>query len=66
MCSSSLSLICSCVSILTLQWLSTPHILVQHGLSHDILQCDKNENGFKVDSDNPTVYIYIYWVNKLY
>jgi len=38
MCSSSLSLICSCVSILILQWLSSPHILTQHGLSHDTLQ----------------------------
>ena len=38
MCSSSLSLIRSCVSILTLQWLSSPHSLVQHGESHDTLQ----------------------------
>ena len=37
-CSSSLSLTCSCVSILTLQWLPSPHNLVQHGLSHDTLQ----------------------------
>merc|ERR1711966_393765 len=60
-CSSSLSLLtCSCVSILILQWLSSPHILTQHGLSHDILQCDKNENGFKADSDNPiSLYVYI-------
>ena len=28
----------SCVSILTLQWLSSPHNLVQHGESHDTLQ----------------------------
>ena len=42
-CSSSLPLTCSCVSILILQWLSSPHILTQHGLSHDILQCDKKE-----------------------
>merc|ERR1711966_30095 len=59
MCSSSLSLICSCVSILILQWLSSPHILTQQGLSHDTLQCDKNENGFKADSDNP-IFICIY------
>ena len=52
-CSSSLSLLTySCVSILTLQWLSSPHNLVQHGESHDILQCDKLK-GFKADSDNP-------------
>ena len=38
MCSSSLSLVCSCVSILILQWLSSPHILTQHGESHDTLQ----------------------------
>ena len=60
MCSSSLSLITfSCVSILTLQWLSSPHILVQHGLSHDILQWLKKLKGFRVDSDNPIFYIYI-------
>ena len=59
MCSSSLSLICSCVSILKLQWLFGPHIDAQQGESHDILQCDKNENGFKVDSDNHIFYMYI-------
>ena len=45
-CSSSLSLICSCVSILTLQWLSSPHDLTQHGESHDTLQCGKKAEGF--------------------
>ena len=63
MCSSPLSLICSCVSILILQWLSSPHISTQHGLPHDILQCDKKPKGFKADSDNPislNIYIYIY------
>ena len=53
-CSSSLSLITfSCVSILILQWLSSPHILTQHGLSHDTLQWLKKLKGFKADSDNP-------------
>ena len=37
--SSSLSLVTfSCVSVLILQWLSSPHILTQQGLSHDTLQ----------------------------
>ena len=37
--SSSLSLLTySCVSILKMQWLSSSHILVQHGESHDTLQ----------------------------
>ena len=45
MCSSSLSLlIYSCVSVLTLQWLSSPHTLVQHGLPHDILQWLNKKN----------------------
>ena len=54
--SSSLSLVTfPSVSILTLQWLSSPHILVQHGLSHDILQRLKKLKGFKADSDNPVL-----------
>ena len=60
MCSSSLSLITfSCVSILKLQWLSSPHALTQHGGSHDALQRDKKLNGFKADSGNH-IFIYIY------
>ena len=38
-------------------------ISIQHGESHDTLQCDKNKKqlkGFKVDSDNPILYMYIY------
>ena len=59
--SSSLSLLTfSCVPILNTQWLSSPHILVQHGESHDTLQWLKQLNGFvivvKLLSLNPIIY----------
>ena len=50
----------TCVSILKMQWLSSPHVLAQHGLSHDTLQWLKQLNGFKADSDNPILCVYIY------
>ena len=50
--------------ILQMQWLSSPHSLEKHGLSHGTLQCDKKLKSlvivFKLDSDNPIFYIYIY------
>ena len=61
--SSSLSLICSCVSALQMQWLFSPKIPSQHGESYDTLQWLKNENGLvivlKLDSDNP-IFVYVY------
>ena len=63
-CSSSLSLICLCVPTLQLQWLFSPKIPSQHGLSHDTLQCDKKLKGlvivFKIDSDNRILYILVF------
>ena len=48
-----------------IRWLLSPHSEAQQGLSHDTLQCDKNDNCsiiiVKLDSDNPIIlYIYIY------
>ena len=59
--SSSPSLMFAWVSILKAQLLSSPHVLAQHGLSHDILQCDEIENCLviivKLGSGNPVLFV---------